>query len=103
VERVAKTFHQALFGQRSVARLAAFLVDDDTDLRPEPVDHPLALHRTEGRRGFEIEPQLHPRVGPVGVLATGSARWRERDLQLVTGDSNRAGYGQDVRHGIRLA
>ena len=50
VERLAQAFHEALLGERPVARLAAFVVDDDPDLRPEAVDDALALHRTEGRR-----------------------------------------------------
>ena len=56
MERFAQPFHQALLGERTVACLAAFVVDDDPDLRPEAVDHTLALHRTERRRRLEIEP-----------------------------------------------
>ena len=50
VQRLAQAFDEALLGERPVAGLAALVVDDDPDLRPEAVDHALALHRTEGRR-----------------------------------------------------
>ncbi len=56
VQRLAKTFHEALLGDSAVAGLAALLVDDDSDLRPEAIDHPLALHGTEGGRRLEIKP-----------------------------------------------
>ena len=45
MERLAQSFHQALLGDPAVAGLAALFVDDDPDLRPEAVDHPLALYR----------------------------------------------------------
>jgi hypothetical protein len=62
VERLAKAFDEALICDSAVAGLAALAVDDDSDRRPEAVDHPLALHRTEGGRRLEIEPQLDTRV-----------------------------------------
>jgi hypothetical protein len=62
VERLTEAFHETLLGERSVARLAPLLVYDDPELRSEAVDNALALHRSERRRGLEIEPQLHPRM-----------------------------------------
>ena len=102
VECLAKALDEALLGDPAVAGLAALVVDDDSDLRPEAVDHPLALHRTEGGRRLEIEPQLDTRVGPIGVLSARSARRRERHLQLVARDPHRARDWKDVEHRARL-
>jgi hypothetical protein len=102
VECLAQAFHETLLCDRAVPCLAAFLVDDDSELRPEAIDHALALHRTERRRGLEIEPQLDPRVRAIGVLPARSARRRERHLQLVPWDAHRASDSDDVRHGARL-
>ena len=68
MQRLAQSRDEALLRQCPVAQLTALVVDDHPDLGPEAVDDALALHGTERRGGIEIEPNLHPRVRPVGVL-----------------------------------
>src|SRR3954464_15898176 len=54
-QRVAQGLDETLLGERAVARLAPFVVDDDPDLWSETIDHALSLHRSEGARGLQIE------------------------------------------------
>ena len=61
-QRFAKALDETILGQRAIARLAAFVVDDHPDLWSEAIDDALSLHRPEGGRGLEIEPEFDPRV-----------------------------------------
>ena len=103
MQRLAQARDKALLCQCPVAQLAALVVDDHPDLGSEAIDDALALHRTERRGRLEIEPQLDPRVRPIGVLTARSARRGVGDDQLVTGHPNRSGDGKYVRHEARLS
>ena len=61
-QRFAQALDEAIFGERAIAGLAAFVVDDHPDLWSEAIDDALSLHRPEGGRRLEIEPEFDPRV-----------------------------------------
>lgn len=103
VQRLAQPIDETLFGQCPVAQLAAFVVDDHSDLRTEALDHALALHRSERRRCLGVEAQLDARVRTIGVLTTGPTRGRVRHNQLVARDPDGSGDGEDIRHEARLS
>jgi hypothetical protein len=95
VQRGGQSAAKAVEGDGPVAQLGSLVVRRHLHDRAQPPQQPIPLGLVQGGRTGNVERQLGPGGGPVGVLAAGSARRREPPRQLVEADG---AIGSDLEH-----
>jgi hypothetical protein len=85
-ERRADLLRQTFQRQLAIARLAARLLGDGGDQRPDALEQPRALRLLEGGRRPYVEDRFDPRSGDVGVLAPGPGGTARPQLDLCQRD-----------------
>jgi hypothetical protein len=81
-ESFVEPLRQAFQRQLTVASLRTLIAHHNANCYAELVQKTGTLARTEGTRARNVEDQLHPRVGGIGVLPTRPTARAETPLQL---------------------
>jgi hypothetical protein len=85
--RLVQQRGQAFLSQATVLQLTSSVVgrnrqDPLVGALAEPAQHVLLQRCGEGLGCSQVEPDLGPGMGPIGVLPAGPARWSETPFQL---------------------
>jgi hypothetical protein len=87
VESFVEPFRQAGQRQLTVASLRTLIAHHDAHCYTKLLQETGSLARTENPRARDVEDQLHPRVGGIGVLAARPAARAETPFQLSGWDN----------------
>ena len=98
LERPREAYSQPFERERAVARLAARVLRDGAHDRPAARRDPRLLGVVQGRGRSDVEARLDPRLGLVGVLASGPRRAARQQDDLVERDRDVAVDRQELGH-----
>jgi hypothetical protein len=85
-EGFVEAFREPFHCQVAVASLRAFIGHDDAQRHAELLEEAGTLAWAEHSRAGDVEDQLHPCIGSIGVLPAGPTARAKTPLQLPGGD-----------------